>query len=146
MTDADHENGLPSPAEEPREMLLPTEPNAIFLGGLFVLAALGAAYFASEIVLPLVFAFVLKLLLQPAVRALERWHVPRTLASLLLILMVFGTIVGLSAAISGPASRWAAKLPQGISHLEDRLAFLRAPVDTLKQFSGLTSQGRKVQL
>ncbi len=124
-------------------MLLPTEPNAIFLGGLFILAALGAAYFASEIVLPLVFAFVLKLLLQPAVRALERWHLPRTLASLLLILMVFGAIVGLSAAISRPASTWAAKVPHGISHLEDRLAFLRAPVDALKEFSGLNVTGKE---
>jgi predicted PurR-regulated permease PerM len=102
--------------------------------GLFVLAALGAAYLASEIVVPLVLAFILKLLLQPAVRALEQLYVTRTLASLLLILLLFGTIVGMTAAISGPASTWAAKLPQGIPRLEDRLAFLRTPVDALRQF------------
>ena len=39
---------------------------AIFLGGLFVLAMLATAFVASEIVLPLVFAIVLKLLLEPA--------------------------------------------------------------------------------
>jgi hypothetical protein len=49
-----------------------------------------------------------KLVLQPAVRIfvriLERWHVPRMLAALLLIVAVFGTIVGLGTAIAGPAS------------------------------------------
>src|SRR5260221_4414046 len=134
MTNTDDEQRVGSLAQEPREMPLPSDSKAIFLGGLFVLAALGAAYLASEIVLPLVLAFILKLLLQPAVRALEQFYVTRTLASLLLILLVFGTIVGLTAAISGPASTWAAKLPQGISRLEDRLFFLRAPIDALQRF------------
>jgi hypothetical protein len=44
------------PAQEPEEMPLPSDPKVIFLGGLFVLALLAAAYVASEIVLPLVFA------------------------------------------------------------------------------------------
>ena len=134
MTNTDHDKGLGASAEELREMPLPGDPKAIFLGGLFILAALGAAYLASEIVVPLVLAFILKLLLQPGVRTLEQLYVTRTLASLLLILLVFGTIVGLTAAISGPASTWAAKLPQGISRLEDRLFFLRAPIDALQGF------------
>jgi predicted PurR-regulated permease PerM len=58
-------------------MPLPADPKAIFLGGLFVLALLAAAYVASEIVLPLAFAIILKLLLQPAFRILERLHIPR---------------------------------------------------------------------
>ena len=53
-------------------MPLPGDPKVIFLGGLFILAALGAAYLASEIVVPLVLAFILKLLLQPGVRTLEQ--------------------------------------------------------------------------
>jgi predicted PurR-regulated permease PerM len=95
---------------------------------------LAAAYVVSEIVLPLVFAIVLKLLLQPALRVLERLHVPRILAALLLILALFGMIVGLGTAISGPARTWAAKLPEGIPRLEERLSFMRAPIDTLQRF------------
>jgi predicted PurR-regulated permease PerM len=135
MTDADDENGLPS-AEKPREMPLPSDPKDVFLGGLFIFAALASAYWASEIVLPLVLAFILKLLLQPAVRALEQLYVTRTLASLLLILVIFGTIVGLTVALSMPASNWAAKLPQGVSRLEERLSFLRGPIETLQRFLG----------
>jgi predicted PurR-regulated permease PerM len=48
-------------------------PKVIFLGGLFVLALLATAYVASETVLQLVFAIILKLLLQPGrVRSFER--------------------------------------------------------------------------
>jgi predicted PurR-regulated permease PerM len=122
------------PAEEPEEMPLPSDPKVIFLGGLFTLALLAAVSVAAEIVLPLVLAVVLKLLLQPAMRLLERWHVPRILAALLLILAVFGTIVALGTAIAGPASTWAAKLPEGIPRLQERLSFLQAPINTLQRF------------
>ena len=63
---------------------------------------LAAACVVSEIVLPLVFAIVLKLLLQPALRTLERLHVPRILAALLLILALFGTIVCLVLPFQAP--------------------------------------------
>jgi predicted PurR-regulated permease PerM len=134
MTHTDREIEVVSPAQEPEEMPLPSDPKAIFLGGLFALALLAIAYVAAEIVLPFVFAITLKLLLQPILRILERLHLPRMLAALLLILALFGTIVGLGTAISGPAGTWAAKLPEGIPRLQERLSFLRAPIDTLQQF------------
>src|ERR1041385_3841974 len=130
----DHEIAVASPAEEPEELPLPSDPKVIFLGGLFIIALLAAAYLASEIVLPLAFAIILKLLLQPALRMLERLHVPRILAALLLILALFGTIVGLGTAISGPAGTWAAKLPEGIPRLQERLSFMREPINTLQRF------------
>jgi hypothetical protein len=63
------------PAEEPEEMPLPSDPKVIFLGGLFGLALLAVFYVAAEIILPLVLALVVNLLLQPAMRLLERWHI-----------------------------------------------------------------------
>jgi predicted PurR-regulated permease PerM len=134
MADKQQKLEVVPPAEEPEEMPLPSDPKVIFLGGLFAFALLAAVYVAAEIALPLVLAVVLKLLLQPAMRLLERWHVPRMLAALLLILAVFGTIVGLGAAIVGPASTWAAKLPEGIPRLQERLSFLQAPINTLRLF------------
>jgi predicted PurR-regulated permease PerM len=130
----DDENAVVPPAEEPEELPLPSDPKVIFLGGLFILALLAAAYVASEIVLPLVFALILKLLLQPGMRLFERLHVPRIVAALLIILALFGTIVGLGAAISGPAGAWAAKLPEGIPRLQERLSFMREPINTLQRF------------
>ena len=134
MAPTDQEIEVVPLAEAPAEMPLPSDPKAIFLGGLFVLALLATAYVASEIVLPFVFAIILKLLLQPALRMLERLRVPRILAALLLILALFGTIVGLGTAISGPAGTWAAKLPEGIPRLQERLSFMREPINTLQRF------------
>jgi predicted PurR-regulated permease PerM len=134
MAPTDQETEIVPPAEEPEEMPLPSDPTVIFLGGLFVLALLTMAYVASEIVLPLVFAIILNLLLQPALRLLERLRIPRIVAALLLILALFGTVVGLGTAISGPAATWAAKLPEGIPRLQERLSFMREPIDTLQQF------------
>jgi predicted PurR-regulated permease PerM len=130
----EQETEVVPPAEVPEDLPLPSDPKAIFLGGLFVLALLATAYVVSEIVLPLVFAIVLKLLLQPALRVLERLHVPRIIAALLLILALIGMIVGLGTAISGPARTWAGKLPEGIPRLEDRLSFLQVPINTLQLF------------
>jgi predicted PurR-regulated permease PerM len=129
-----HQIEVVPPAEEPEEMPLPSDPKIIFLGGLFGLALLAAVYVAAEIVLPLVLAVVISLLLQPAMRLLEQWHVPRLLAALLLLLAVFGTIVGLGAAIAGPASTWAGKLPEAIPRLQERLSFLQEPINTLQRF------------
>ena len=57
----------------------------VFQGGLFILALLAALYAGREIVLPIVLAIILNLLLQPALRMLERLYVPRILGALLLI-------------------------------------------------------------
>jgi predicted PurR-regulated permease PerM len=134
MGSIDVKTEAPPAAEDPEEMPLPSDPKTIFLGGLFVLALLAAAYVASQIVLPLAFAVMLSLLLQPALRVLERWYLPRILAALLLIVALFGTIVGLGTAISGPAATWAAKLPEGIPRLQERLSFLREPINTVQRF------------
>ena len=107
---------------------------AVFQGGIFVLMLLGACYAAAEIVLPIVLAFVLMLVLQPAMRLLERWHLPRGLAALALIVMLFGTLIGLGTALSGPAQNWAQKLPEGLPKLQERLSFLSQPVATFQKF------------
>jgi len=124
----------PSAAEPSAALSVPKNSKTIFLGGLFALALLAAANVAGEIVLPLVFAFMLKLLLQPLFRILERLQFPKVLAALLLIIVLFGTVVGLGTAISGPAGSWAAKLPQGIARLEERLSFMQAPIKTFERF------------
>jgi predicted PurR-regulated permease PerM len=115
-------------------MPLPSDPKVIFLAGLFAFALLFSVYVAKEIILPVFAAFILKLLLQPAMRFLERWWVPRTLAALLLIVVVFGMIIGLGTAVSGPAATWAAKLPEGIPRLQERLSFLKGPIESVQQF------------
>jgi predicted PurR-regulated permease PerM len=110
------------------------EIRVVFQGGLFMLALLAALYAGREIVLPIVLAIILNLLLQPALRMLERFYLPRMLGALILIALLFGTIVALVTGMSGPASSWAAKLPEGVPRLQEHLSFLRTPIDAVRQF------------
>jgi predicted PurR-regulated permease PerM len=128
-------------AADQAEKPLSSGPQTFFLGGLFVLSVFAALYLASSIILPVVLAFVLKLLLQPTVRFLERLHLPRTLGALLAILLVIGTLVSLVAAISVPAATWAERLPDGIPRLEAHLVVLKGPIDA---FQKLIQQAEEV--
>lgn len=119
--------------DEQLEMPLPSNLQTLFLGGLFAFGTLAAIYVASSIILPVVLAFVLKLLLQPAVRVLERIHLPRPIGAILPILLVIGALVGLVAALSGPAATWAQRLPEGIPRLEAHLVALRKPIQALQR-------------
>jgi len=151
MADTNLKLEIVLPAEPPpeTEMPLPSDPRTIFLGGLFLLAGLAAAYAASEILLPLMFAITLKLLLQPGMRLLERLKLPRIIAALLIIFTLLGGIVMLVAAISAPAGDWAGRLPEGLSKLQQRLSFFRGPVDAMlkmiQQIDGLGAGGAPAQ-
>src|SRR5271166_738692 len=134
MLDSDRQPETETPEELLADMPLPSDAKTFFLGGMFFLAILTTAYVARDIVLPLIFAVMLNLLMQPALRMLERLRVPKVLGAILLILIVFATIVGLGAAISGPAEAWIAKLPEGVPRLQERLSFLNAPINTLRTF------------
>ena len=120
-------------------MPLPSDVGKIFQCGVFILAILAALYVAREIILPVVLAFVLMLLLYPALRILERLRVPRMLGSLLLIGLLFGVVVAFASVLAGPAETSPSKLPQGLPRLQEHLSFLRGPVQAVKQF---LQQGR----
>jgi len=123
------------PATEEDDLPIPSDINTVFLGGLFLLAMLAACYVAAEIVLPIVLAFVLSLVLQPAMRALERVQLPRGIAAVLLIVVLFGTLGGLGGVLSAPAASWAQKLPTGIPKLQERFSFLSRPIAAFQKFA-----------
>ena len=116
------------------ERPLPTDPKTIYLGGLFVLAVLVACYFAQPIVVPVVMAFFLKMLLQPIVRLLARLKIPRSLASLLALLMLAFVVVGLGFALSMPAASWGKAISEGFPRLEQKLQPLQGPIRDLQEF------------
>jgi len=83
----------------------------------------GFAYVVAEIVWPLVFAFILSLLLKPLLRLLERLHIPRVLCAFLLVAAVFRLFVGLGTAISGPAASWRQNCPMACRGFSSGSAF-----------------------
>lgn len=124
------------------DMPLPSEPQAIFLGGLFVLAVLFAAYVARDIVMPLTFAIILKLTLQPVMRMMERLRAPKIVVALLIIAILLSAIVMLGAAVVGPAGAWVARLPEDLPKMQQRLTYLREPIElTLRFFQQVENLG-----
>ena len=115
------------------EMPLPSNPQTFFLGGIFALSVFATLYLASPIILPVVLAFVLQLLLQPAVRLLQRVHLPRPVGALLAVFLVIGALVGVIGGLSVPAANWATKLPEGIPRLEAHLVVLKNPILALQK-------------
>ncbi|MBB6187638.1 AI-2E family transporter [Rhodanobacter sp. MP7CTX1] len=115
-------------------MPLPQDPRVVFQGGLFFLALLACAYFSKPVILPIVLAFILKLLLQPVMRLLERVRVPRVLASLAVIILLLGLLYGFGRMLSGPAADWAKRLPEGLPRLQQRVRVVSAPIDSLNHW------------
>ena len=124
---------LAEAADDEAEMPLPSDPQTFFLCGIFALSVFATLYLASPVILPIVLAFVLKLLLQPAVRLLQRVHLPRPVGALLTVFLAMGTLVGVVAGLSVPAANWAAKLPEGIPRLEAHLVVLKNPILALQK-------------
>ncbi len=138
-------------AREPkRDPALPTArpTSAKALGTLAVLAVAYTLYFAADFLLPFTLAIVLYLLLSPAMRFLnKRLHIPRALAALLLIVVLFAVVGGITAAISVPASEWVGRIPQSLPTMQQKLGFLQGPIAYLQhgydQLSGLMGSGPK---
>ena len=119
------------PDADGKDMPLPQDPKVVFQGTLVVLALLAGAYVAKEVILPVVLAFILKLLMQPSMRLFERVRIPRVVASLVMIVLLFGLIAGFGEMLSGPASDWAKRLPQGLPRLEQRVQVISSPLNAL---------------
>ena len=117
---------------------------AVFLGGLFIFALLVCCNVAASIIVPVILACVLKLLFQPAMRRLEKCHLPRVFSAILLIIALAGMLSILGAALSVPARNWAQKLPSDLSMLQDRINILSAPLKpiqrALHRAEGMTGQ------
>ncbi len=122
-------------------MPLPRNLQSLFVFGIFLLLFFYALYFAGEIVLPIIFAVILYLVLQPAMRALAKLRIPKAISAILVIVMLFGVLAGLGFSLSGPAASWISKAPDSLSRLESRLFIFKQPI---AQLQSATKQVEKI--
>ncbi len=120
------------PVDAPEPAPATWDARTVALAGLFSLLLLWVLYFAREILVPITFAFVLNLLLQPAAKALARFHVPKPIAALLTLLIFMALLLLLGATLAGPLSAWVGKAPEGLQRLESDLWALRPTIDKLQ--------------
>ncbi len=103
-------------------MPLPSNPVAMLLAGIFGLLAIYALWVTAEVAIPMVMAFMLYLVLQPAIRLLERHHLPRPLAAVLVLVTLCGGVAMLTIMLVNPVSAWAARLPATLDRVEERFS------------------------
>jgi predicted PurR-regulated permease PerM len=127
---------------------LPTNLGTLERTGLSILLllALAVCYAAQALLVPLVLALLLSLLLSPAVSLLERiGHLPRSVGSVLVILLAVGALVGGAAQLAQPAQRWVATAPAQMKTLELRFRGLREPLRQAQEagrtIDGITHSG-----
>jgi predicted PurR-regulated permease PerM len=116
-------------------MPMPRNWPSFALTAILVLFVLVILSLSGEVVLSILFAFLLNLLLQPAMSALIKIHVPKTAAALFIVLLLVGTVTGIGFSLSGPAAAWIAKAPESIARLEDRLSAITLPVAIVQKAS-----------
>ena len=111
MVSADTDPPTEPPPEPPRSSAQPAVPPVVVLRWvqlvLLPLALLGLwalARAAGPVLLVLVAASILALILNPLVQMVERAHVPRGLAILLVLLGLFALLVGTGVLLSDPVS------------------------------------------
>ncbi len=130
----------PAVSPRPREdataerepLALPQDARTVLLAVIVTLMAFYTLYFTAELAVPLCFAIVLKLLLQPGYRVLTRWHVPGPLAALAMMAALAVFLCGLVYGLAGPATDWFNKLPQSLPRIEEHLSLLRAPFERMR--------------
>jgi predicted PurR-regulated permease PerM len=92
-----------------------------------------------ELLIPLLLALLLALILSGVVEGLKRWHVPRALAALALLLLIAGAAVGTLDALWSPAQRWIASAPHALRTVEYRL---RPAQSVVRQIDAITRRAR----
>lgn len=128
-------DGSAAERAEPLELQLPTDLKALVLVGIFSLLLLYALYLTGEILVPVIIAFLLKMVLQPATEMLAALHVPRFLAALLIVGVLLGGVSGLAVLLAQPAAGWIEGAPENLARLEKRLDGISAFARHVKKAS-----------
>jgi predicted PurR-regulated permease PerM len=128
-------------AERREPMPLPRNLQTFLLFGIFTILLFYTLYFTGEFVLPIIFAMILYLVLQPAMRAFMRLHIPKAVSAVLVICILFGALGALGFMLSAPAANWIAKGPSSLAQLESQLFFIKGPI---AQLQDATKQVEKI--
>ncbi|WP_143960107.1 AI-2E family transporter [Litoribacter populi] len=103
---------------------------------LFLIIALAAIfYLGAGFLKPLVFAFFFATLMRPVANFMERKSLPRMLAALLCVLIVFFTISGLIILIVAQLGHFAEGLPEMGEQLEELVAALQQSISNITGIS-----------
>jgi predicted PurR-regulated permease PerM len=96
----------------------------------------GTLYFGREVFVPIALAILLSFVLAPLVRLLQRWHLPRGLSVVGVVLLAFVSIFALGGVIATQVTELAGDLPRYQFTMREKIKSLRgtaAPSGTLER-------------
>jgi len=115
--------------------------------GILVFVVLGVCYVAQEVLIPLTLALLLSLLLSPVVTLLQRAHIPRAAASILVLAGVVVALAGAVALLAQPAGDWVANAPATIQTIQQQFHRFREPLrqaeEATRKLENLTQSADK---
>ena len=141
VTGTDDVDAAPD-VEEPERVLLhmPVDVRSASLAVLAVLAGLFTLSWAKAVFIPILLGLMASYALTPVVDRLERWHLPRVLASALLLLAIVAGLVSTTLSLAPDASAVleslptvAQKLRQVVQRSPGRKATPVAAIDKVQQ-------------
>jgi len=100
---------------------------------LSVIALFVTAYFAKDLILPVLLGFLLALTLSPMARALGRAGLPSGPAAVLLVGMAGVGVFSLVAMSAGTIAMWSDELPRMGSQIQAKLSGVSETVETVRR-------------
>ena len=122
--------GTPLPdnkAEQP-PVIRRAEVVAFALVSLLIICVVAALYVAKGFFLPVTMAFIVGTMLSPAASLLERRHIPRPIAAVLIVAAVGAGVAFMVGLIASPAVEWSSKLPELGALLREKLHVFDRPL------------------
>ncbi len=124
----------PEPQPKPEALAFVTSTGrSVALVVIAVLAVFYTLYFAASLFVPIAAAVLLSMLLAPPVQFLQRLHVPRMLASAIVVMAAVGFVGAGLIALAAPAQSWIEKGPDSLQKLEHRIFGTAKPFDGIKK-------------
>lgn len=121
------------PEDRYRLFRRPRDVRSFALTGLFVLAVFYTLYFARAVFIPIALAILLKLVLAPLVRRLDRVGVPESIGAVVVIALALGTVVFGVVQLSVPATEWLSRAPQSFAMAEYKLRDVKRSVEEVRE-------------
>jgi predicted PurR-regulated permease PerM len=117
----------PGGEEKPLPAFRRADLVAFALISLLLICVVAVLYVAKAFFLPIVAAFVVGTMLSPTAGFLERHHVPRALAAVLIVSAVGAGVTLIISLISSPLMEWSTRLPELAARLKDKMHIFDRP-------------------
>ncbi len=106
---------------------------SIPIWGIFIALIIVFLYFAQSIVIPIFFAIFTAFILIPIVKYLLKFHIPRTVSSALILIIIIGSMGALIRFISDPVTVWMERLPTLIYQVDYKLKGVKHSLESVQR-------------